>query len=644
MNYSPRGVEPEGLWLEGGEPSPGRIARPRMRDRSDIRAIERYSFEELLPALTIHECLKIAAALNPDKPAITHLLSADPDAAPLIITYRELVDKIDSAASLFQEISAGEKPVIANILPMLPEGLIASWAAATVGVGCPINPFLELDQIAAIMNGARATVLVTTTNAYGPGAWDRLDDIRARVPTLKRVLVVGADDEADDFARAVEAQGRKGASFTAVTDPMADAIHLPTGGTTGAIKIVRMNHKGQLINAWLCALLGGDTSTEGVIGHAMPNFHVGGLVDLGLRALIFGQTLLTLTTDGFRNPDVVRNFWDIARKQKMTFVLSTPTTAAAILAADGDPTGHPLQNYQCGAATIPVALNNAFREKFGIPLREVWGMTEVHGTVCGNLVGMEPMIGSPGIQLPHQPVAAFIVDDDNNFIRKCEPGERGVLVISGEGVVKGYTDEKYNGGFHVKGAPNGEIWGNSGDLGTVDSDGYVWIFGRAKDVIIRGGHNIDAKIIEEVLARHPAVQVAAAIGRPDPSKGELPVAYVQLKAGANATREELLDLCRKEVQERAAVPVDLTIIDEMPMTAVAKINKPVLRRQLTREVAGGVAREVLGAMPFDIRVDETGKRPTAVLTIGAPRDAAIEGKLAEAFRTYEFAIRIEFEG
>jgi fatty-acyl-CoA synthase len=188
-------------------------------------------------------------------------------------------------------------------------------------------------------------------------------------------------------------------------------------------------------------------------------------------------------------------------------------------------------------------------------------------------------------------------------------------------------------------------WGNTGDLGMIDKDGYIWIFGRAKDVIIRGGHNIDANLIEEVLVRHPAVLVAAAIGKPDGAKGELPIAYVQLKPGAKASTEELMDLCRKDVQERAAIPVSITIVDQMPMTAVGKISKPVLRRAITKDVATGIASAVLaGTRSLEVDVDESGARPLARITIGGAADPALEARLQEAFKTYEFTTRLAFAG
>jgi fatty-acyl-CoA synthase len=121
-------------------------------------------------------------------------------------------------------------------------------------------------------------------------------------------------------------------------------------------------------------------------------------------------------------------------------------------------------------------------------------------------------------------------------------------------------------------------WFNSGDLGRLDADGYLWLTGRVKDVIIRGGHNIDPSVIEETLLDHPAVMLAAAVSKPDAHAGELPVAYVQLVPGARASAEEICEFARRSVSERAAAPKEIVIVEKMPLTDVQKPDKNRLRR------------------------------------------------------------------
>ena len=130
---------------------------------------------------------------------------------------------------------------------------------------------------------------------------------------------------------------------------------------------------------------------------------------------------------------------------------------------------------------------------------------------------------------------------------------------------------------------------DTGDLGRLDEDGYVWLQGRAKDLIIRSGHNIDPRLIEETLASHPAVSMAAAVGQPDSYAGEIPVAYVTLAPEQNISDEELHAFARENVSERPAAPARVEILSSMPLTTIGKIYKPVLRAQ----AAAFVAREVL---------------------------------------------------
>jgi fatty-acyl-CoA synthase len=142
-----------------------------------------------------------------------------------------------------------------------------------------------------------------------------------------------------------------------------------------------------------------------------------------------------------------------------------------------------------------------------------------------------------------------------------------------------YLEQDQNRGVLT---PDGYL--RTGDLGRVDPQGYLWITGRAKDLIIRGGHNIDPAMIEDALLRHPAVAFAGAVGEPDASAGERPAAYVELVAGATATEEELSAHAASHIPERAAVPRHLEIVDELPKTAVGKVFKPDLRRMAIRRV------------------------------------------------------------
>jgi fatty-acyl-CoA synthase len=157
-------------------------------------------------------------------------------------------------------------------------------------------------------------------------------------------------------------------------------------------------------------------------------------------------------------------------------------------------------------------------------------------------------------------------------------GEVGNILISGPNVFGGYLQEADNRGVWYT-DKSGQRWFDTGDCGTLDQESCLFITGRAKDLIIRGGHNIDPQIIEEPLRGHKAVAEVVAVGMPDARAGELPVVFVQLRAGVDANAEELLAFAALHIRERAAVPKQLFFVEQMPLTAVGKIFKPELRRR-----------------------------------------------------------------
>jgi fatty-acyl-CoA synthase len=214
---------------------------------------------------------------------------------------------------------------------------------------------------------------------------------------------------------------------------------------------------------------------------------------------------------------------------------------------------------------------DAYKHRFGLPVLETYGMTEASSCHTISYPERPVYLGSVGHPLPYSRVRVVEVDDKGKAVRDCPPDRIGVVTMHGPGVFSGYATGSPDAPFVERG------WVNSGDLGRVDANGYLWITGRAKDLIIRGGHNIDPLGIEEVLYEHPAVEVAAVVGEPDAYAGELPVAYVQLKEGVQADGAELLRYAAARTPERAAVPVQLYVVGAIPLTAVGKVYKPSLR-------------------------------------------------------------------
>jgi fatty-acyl-CoA synthase len=248
-------------------------------------------------------------------------------------------------------------------------------------------------------------------------------------------------------------------------------------------------------------------------------------------------------------------------------------------------------------------------------------MTEVHCYSTMNPMHGERRAGSVGLRLPYTEVRIADVGPDGAIRGDCPLGTIGHVLMRGPQVTPGYLDPR-----HDKGAMLADGWLDSGDLGRLDADGYLWLTGRSKDLIIRGGHNIDPIVIEEALARHPAVETAAAVGLPDAYAGELPMAFVQLRPGADATADALREFCRKEIPERAAVPVQVVPIPAMPLTGVGKIFKPALRLDAAQRAfeaalaplrAEGVKAEVI------VRTDATHGTLAVVRVEGGASDALV---------------------
>jgi fatty-acyl-CoA synthase len=411
-----------------------------------------------------------------------------------------------------------------------------------------------------------------------------------------------------------------------------------TGGTTGLPKIAVRTHGNEVANTWSAAqFLGDSVGTGKTIFCGLPLFHVNAVLVTGLLPFSKGAHVLLGTPQGYRGEGVVPHFWEIVERHRINFFSGVPTLYAGLLQVpiDGRDIGS-LEYGLCGAAPLPVEVFRTFQARTGLKILEGYGLTEGTCVSSVNPPLGERRLGSIGLRIPGQRMKAVVLDEQGRFVRDCHVDEVGVLAVSGPNVFLGYRLPEQNKGLWIE-CGDGRRWLNTGDLGRMDADGYFWLTGRKKELIIRGGHNIDPLTIEEPLHRHPAVQIAAAVGRPDAHAGELPVAYVQLRAGATASEAGLAEFLANEMTERAAVPKQVRIIEQMPLTAVGKIFKPALKMRETRDVletalrgegiafrtvevaedkskgmvvsvvlepaaSAGVARQVLGRFPFAFSV------------------------------------------
>jgi fatty-acyl-CoA synthase len=453
---------------------------------------------------------------------------------------------------------------------------VTLFGAEAAGIANPVNPLLEPHQIAEILEAARTKVLVALGPLPGTDIWQKVETVRGGLKHLKAIVQVhGGGDPADGVHAFNDLLTREPADHLVSGRQISGtdiAAYFHTGGTTGTPKLVRHSHANQLYQAWAMNLLL-KAKPGATLLFGMPLFHVGGSLTQALATLSAGGSLVVLSPAGWRNPAAIRNIWGLVERYRPETLSSVPTVLAATLAIpQGKADVSSLRYAAGGGSAIPVAVGQAIQDKLKLPVLEVYGMTETASVHTMAYPDQPIRLGSVGLPVPYARVRIVKLDADGQYERDCAPDEIGVVIMAGPGVFSGYLDETHNKGAFIDGH-----WVNSGDLGRLDTDGFLWITGRAKDLVIRGGHNIDPAPIEEIMFQHPAVGFAAVVGQPDAYAGELPVGYVQLKPGASVQPGELEAWVRERTPERAANPVQIIPIDPMPLTGVGKVFKPRLR-------------------------------------------------------------------
>ena len=583
---------------------------------ADVLAIEAQGPPADLPVSTYDLILR-GAALNPAAPALSFFQRAEDHRNVECWTYGELVRDINRAANMFLRLGVSKDDVVAYVLPNLPETHFVIWGGEAAGIVCAINPLLEEAAIGDLLNAAGAKVLVTLAPFPGTDLWPKIQAVLGKVRSLQHLVLVNLADrvrgprrlaarlvqrretsrlhgrggvrgavpahiEVHDFRRALARETGSGLNSGRRFCSQDFSSYFCTGGTTGLPKIAMRCHGNEVANAWSAGRFLGDGVGPGkTMFCGLPLFHVNAVQATGLVPFSKGAHVILGTPQGYRGKDVIKRFWEIVEHHRVNFFSGVPTLYSTLL--DVPVEGRDLRSLEyglCGAAPMPVEVFRRFQDRTGIRILEGYGLTEGTCVSSINPPRGDRRAGSIGLRIPGQDMKAVILDESGRYLRDCVEDEPGVLIISGPNVFAGYALPEQNKSLWVD-TGDGKQWFNTGDLGRRDADGYFWLTGRKKDLIIRGGHNIDPAAIEEPLHRHPAVQIAAAIGRPDAHAGEVPVAYVQLKHGAKATERELAEFVGERIGERAALPKHIRIVDAMPLTGVGKIFKPELKRRET---------------------------------------------------------------
>ena len=540
------------------------------------------------PPGTLVDVLRATAAERPAHPALLFKGTA--------LSYCDL-DRLSTAfaASLAAD---GVRPGgrVGLLLPNCPQFLIAQfgiWKAG--GIVVALNPVYTERELELPLTDTGTEVIVTLTRFYArvkavqPRTRIRrviATNIKEHLPQLVALLFTLFREQKEGHRIALapgdawfSAELAAGAAMPApnvTISPDDSAVILASGGTTGTPKGVIGAHRayvqsGLQLRRWIESLCAPWVDR---IMLPLPLFHV--YANVGVQAMAFmGRNPLALVP----NPRDIGDVLTTIRKVRPAFFTGVPTLFTALLnhpdVRDGRTDFSSIRLCFSGASALMAETRRQFEDLTGGRIIEGYSLTEGMMACLVNPVRGTAKTGSIGMPLPD--VDVMIVDADDPA-RVLETDAIGELLIRAPQLMEGYWKKPGETALALRPRPEGGTWLHTGDLGYLDSDGYVFLVDRKKDLIKTSGYQVWPREIEEVLAAHPAVLEVGVAGMPDPTKGEVVKAWVVLKPGTRATADELRAWCRERLAPYK-VPVGVEFRDELPKSMVGK----VLRRLLAQE-------------------------------------------------------------
>ena len=324
---------------------------------------------------------------------------------------------------------------------------------------------------------------------------------------------------------------------------------------------------------------------------------------------------------GIRSPKVIQNYWGIVERYRATIVSGVPTSIAALAEVPvGSSDISSVRMALTGGAVLPKAIGERFQERTGIRLFETYGMTETAAAIAFN-PGRRAACGKR--RLP----GAVRENEDRvpEELQDCPKLTSGLVVVRGPQVFPGYVDPQHNTDVLTD-----DGWLVIGDIGYLTEDERLILTGRAKDLIVRSGHNIDPAAIEDVANAFPGVQISSAVGMPDQYAGEVPILFVVTAPGQTIDLSSLEQHLERNVMEPPAKPRRVVVLDRLPVTAVGKIFKPALRDLAIEEKARLEIERLFGkGAAADIEVGKDEKLNTCVKIVVYGGDASRLRQLAD---------------
>jgi long-chain acyl-CoA synthetase len=542
-----------------------------------------------LPARPLGELFDEAVARFGDRPFLDFMDKGS--------SYRTVGRQVDHLACGLQRLGIGKGDPVGLFLPNTPYYVIAFYAVLKIGaMVVNFNPLYADQELVHQIDDSGTEIMVTLDLA---AVYDKLGPLLGRT-CLKRIVVCRLADclpfpksmlfpiarRADLASIPFDDRHLSFSSLTAnpgkpepvAIDPDEDVAVLQyTGGTTGLPKGAMLTHANLSINTRQCLLWfpGAEPGRERMLA-VLPLFHVFAMtVALNLSVAIGAEIVLVPRFD-------LDDLLAVIDAKRPTLFPAVPTVYAAINAHPRR-AGHDLTSIRfclSGGAPLPLEVKHQFERNTGCVLVEGYGLSESSPVATVNPLTGGYREGSVGLPLPGTVVEIVSLDDDETVL---PPGGRGQICIRGPQVMKGYWNRPEDTAFVLR---HGRLC--TGDIGTMDEDGYVFVVDRLKDLILCGGYNVYPRTVEEAIYQHPLVEEVVAAGLPDAYRGQTVKAYVKLAEGSTLTAEELLAFLKDKLSP-IEMPKLIEFRDALPKTLIGKLSRKDLLEEERRR-AGAAAQ------------------------------------------------------
>jgi acyl-CoA synthetase (AMP-forming)/AMP-acid ligase II len=487
---------------------------------------------------------------------------AAPDRPPL--TFGDLRRQITETVAALNALGFGRGDAVSIVLPNGPEMATSFLAVASGCVSAPLNPAYKEDEFEFYLSDLSAKALIVDADSTSPAI--------EVAQTLNMPILRLSSDPTGPAGR-FSLRGPDGADVRVdpsarpdLAQPEDIALVLHTSGTTSRPKQVPLSQRNLTASARNISRTLGLAPSDRCL-NIMPLFHIHGLIAATLSSLSVGAAVFC--TPGFN----ALRFFAWLDEAKPTWYTAVPTMHQAILSrADRNReivARNPLRFIRSSSASLPPQVMAQLEETFDAPVIEAYGMTEASHQMASN--PLPPRSRKPGsVGVAAGPEVAIMADDG----RLLPAGAIGEIVIRGSNVTSGYANNpKANADSFTNG------WFRTGDQGTIDDEGYLYLTGRLKEIINRGGEKISPREIDEVLLDHPAVLQAVTFAMPHEKLGEEVAAAVVLAEGTSCAERELRDFCADRLAD-FKVPRTVLILEEIPKGATGKVQRIGLAEKL----------------------------------------------------------------